>query len=401
MHKFLQWITGYRFILFLFIALSIGASVQALLMPLAPIKEGKGDFTAYNNYLIFKQSFYHLINDKDPYIAYPDEHWDLYKYSPAFSILFGFFAMLPDSMGLLLWNGINVIILVLAVFYLPKLTAQQKGLILLACILEIMTSLQNEQSNGLIAGLIIFSFGLCERKRFFLAALCLMLTVFIKLFGIVGFAIFLFYPQKPKLILYTLAWAIFFLLIPLMVVDFGQLLKLYQSWFHLLASDQPPTAFGYSVFGWLESWFQMHVQNMVILAVGALLFLLPFTRTKMYLSYDFRLLALPSILIWVVIFNHMAESPTFIIAMTGVSIWFFTRKPTLINVVLFVMAIILTSLSSSDIFPRDIRNEFIHPYVLKAFPCILIWIKIVIDMMVAKKEVDSSVYVQPTNLNAR
>jgi len=202
------------------------------------------------------------------------------------------------------------------------------------------------------------------------------------------------------LILYTLACAIFFLFLPLVVIDFGQLIKLYQSWFHLLVADQPPTLFGYSVFGWLESWFHMHIQNIVILTVGALLFLLPFTRLKMYASFDFRLHALSSILIWVVIFNHMAESPTFIIAMAGVAIWFFTSKPTFLNIILFVMAIILTSLSSSDIFPRGIRNDFIQPYVLKAFPCILIWIKIVIDMMNAKKDVESSAILQPANLNA-
>ncbi len=357
MLQFIQWITRFRIILFLFIALSVGASIQALLLPLAPIKEGLQDYTAYNNYIIFKQSFYHLINGMDLYIAYPDEHWDLFKYSPAFSLLFGFLAILPDSIGLLLWNAINALILVFAIYYLPKLTDQQKGLILLACIPELMTAMQNEQSNGLMAGLIIITFCLCERNNLFLATFCLMLSIYIKLFGIVGFSLFLFYPQKLKMGLYTIFWGLIFFFLPLCVVDLGRLFNIYQSWFHLLRTDQPPTVYGYSVFGWLKMWFHFQPDRIWILIPGVMIYLLPFTKIKMYRDFDFRLIALSSLLIWIVIFNHMAESPTFIIAMAGVSIWFFTRKSTIINIVLFVLAIILTSLSATDIFPHEFVNK--------------------------------------------
>jgi hypothetical protein len=41
----------------------------------------------------------------------------------------------------------------------------QKGLILIASAIELTTSMQNEQSNALIAGLLIFSFTLCEKEN--------------------------------------------------------------------------------------------------------------------------------------------------------------------------------------------------------------------------------------------
>ena len=44
-------------------------------------------YTHYNNYIIFKQSYFHLIENKDLYTLYPNEHWDYYKYSPTFSLL--------------------------------------------------------------------------------------------------------------------------------------------------------------------------------------------------------------------------------------------------------------------------------------------------------------------------
>ncbi len=396
MNKIRQWISDYRIILFLFVVTSIVASAQSLLLGTKTYVEGGREYNRYNNYTIFKQSFYHLIDKKDLYILYPVEHWDLYKYSPTFSMLFGIFGILPDSIGLMLWNALNAVILVFAIYYLPKFTLQQKGLILLACVFESMTAMQNEQSNGLMAGLIILAFGLCERQKYFIAALCLVLSVYIKIFSVVGFALFLFYPQKWKLTLYTFFWALVLLLIPLFVIDFDQLKSIYESWIYLLRHDHTPSAYGFSVLGWLKTWFHFHGNNLNVILTGALIFLLPFGRLKMYTSYDFRILALASILIWIVIFNHMAESPTFVIALAGVSIWFFTRRPTLVNIILFLLAMILTSLSSTDLFPNDFRNEVIRSYVLKAFPCILIWIKIIVDMMFAHKEIESPDGLQPS-----
>ena len=95
----------------------------------------------------------------------------------------------------------------------------------------------------------------------------------------------------------------------------------------------------------------------------------------------FRYLTLVSVLIWVVIFNHKAESSTFIIAMTGVSMWFITGKKNTLYIALFVFAYILTTLSPTDIFPRFLREACVKPYALKALPCVLIWIKLVYDMI--------------------
>ena len=98
----------------------------------------------------------------------------------------------------------------------------------------------------------------------------------------------------------------------------------------------------------------------------------------------FRYLLICSILLWIVIFNHKAESPTFIIAMTGVALWFVKSKKSSLNIILFVSAVLLTSLSPTDLFPKYLKEEFVVPYTLKAFPCILIWLKITYDMITLK-----------------
>ena len=242
-----------------------------------------------------------------------------------------------------------------------------------------------EQSNALIAGLLVFSFGLLENKKLLIASLCIVLAVFIKLFGVVGFALFLFYPQKWKLALYSLGWTLVMLLIPFIYIDYEQYMSLFASYGHMLTSD-PIISNGFSVMGWLNSWFSLNVSNLLVVLTGAGAFLLPLARIRAYKYFSFRYLTLASVLLWIVIFNHKAESPTYIIAMTGVALWFIEGEKSPINIILLVLALVLTSLSSTDIFPTYLRTDFIQPYAIKAFPCILIWMKIIYDMMLIKTD---------------
>jgi hypothetical protein len=45
---------------------------------------------------------------------------------------------------------------------------------------------------------------------------------------------------------------------------------------------------------------------------------------------------------------------------------------------------VFTSLSPTDLFPRFIRKGILEPYVVKAVPCILIWAKIIWEMLFNK-----------------
>lgn len=370
----------FRWVLFLYVFLAVFSTVQSYFDdPVTFGTEGLS-YTRFNNYIIFKQAFFHLISYRDLYINYPLEQWDLYKYSPAFALLFGLLALMPDFLGLLCWNLLNAGLLVWAVRYLPGLGLKAKTLLLATIAVELLTSLQNEQSNGLMAALIILAFGLLERRKFLWATGCLVFSVFIKLFGLVAFVLFLFYQPKWKLAAYSMAWTVMFLLLPLLVVDAAQLELLYRSWLQMLGQDHA-LSYGFSVMGWLHTWFGVDPGKTVVLAVGVVLLLLPFARINRYSDYYFRLQLLASLLIWMVIFNHKAESPTFIIAMSGVGVWYFSQQIKTENRVLLVLAILFTVLAPTDLYPRFIRIEIFQPYVVKAIPCILVWCKISYDLL--------------------
>ena len=360
------------------------ASFQALLSGTRTYQKNGIEYNKYNNYTIFEKSFSHLKENKDLYVLYPEEHWDLFKYSPTFAVFFGIFAISPDWLGLNLWNLLNALILVGSVYYLPKLSNYQKGLILILLLIELMTSIQNAQSNALMAGLLIFSFGLLEKDKYSIATLLIVFSVFVKLFGIVGFVLFLFYPKKWKLVLYSILWSVLLFVIPLFFIDYSQYKLLFSSFGNLLFSDHT-ASHGLSVMGLLSSWFGVELNKMYIVLAGVIVFLIPFVKIKEFKNYTFRLLALSSVLIWVVIFNHKAESPTYVIAITGAAIWFVISEKNKLNIALFALAFLLTSLSPTDIFPRFIRNEYIKPFTLKALPCIIIWFKIIYDMIVFKE----------------
>jgi len=387
-----DYLLSFKFLFFVYVLLAVGASLQSYFGP--PTTFNQLEYTSYNNYLIFKQSFFHLIENKDLFIAYPNEHWDLYKYSPTFALLMAPLAMLPDAIGLTFWNLLNVLVLLFAIKKLrpPSFGHPQGGIkvervkiaILFFIIIELLTALQNEQSNALMAGLMILGFCFLEKEKIWLGCLCIALTVYIKLFGLVAFALFLIYRKKGRFILASTMWMVILAGLPLFVVSFEQLQVLYSSWLNMLSNDHS-ASYGLSVMGVGESWFGLGFLKNKIVLLGIALFCVPLLKIKSYSNYEFRWRLLASILLWVVIFNHKAESPTFIIAMCGVGLWYFFSNPKSdfekkINLALAVLGFVLTSLSPTDLFPRVIRENYITPYVLKVVPCILIWGKLIWEM---------------------
>jgi hypothetical protein len=355
-------------------------TIQNLLLPPKTFFAGGPERTHYNNYQIFKYSFFHLIENKDLYAAYP-EHWDYYKYSPTFAALMAPFAALPDAAGLLCWNLLNGLVLFFAMWKLP-FQVRTRLLVFALVFLELFASLHNSQSNALIAGLILFAFISLEKKRIALAALFIVITAFIKVFGIVALVLFLFYPNKLKAFFWTIGWIVLLAALPLLFVSTAQLTFLYESWMVMIRDDHSMSV-GLSVAGWLYTWFGIEAKNPIVI-FGAILFCLPLLRYKYYAEIKFRLLFLASILLWIVIFNHKAEAPTFVIAVTGVGIWYFSQKAKIENTILLFLVVIFTVLSDTGIFPKAFYEEYILRHVFKAVPCILVWFKLFFELMLYK-----------------
>lgn len=379
MAKLINLIFNPFFFAGVFILIIIIITAQNLLLDPKTFEPGGLTYTHYNNYLIFKQSFFNLIENKDLYVLYPAKHWDFYKYSPTFSLFMAPLTLLPDTVGLFFWNLLNVFVLFLSLRYLPGQSDRTRLFMYSFLVLELTLAIQASQTNGLITGLIVFAFILFEKKQTVLATLLVVFSVFIKPFGLVALVFILFYPNKLKAVLYAIGWFLLLAILPLMVISFPQLIFLWKSWLILLLNDHS-ISYGFSVQGWLHSLFGLESKT-VLMVTGIFLFCLPLVNYKYFNELRFKLFSLSSLLIWIVIFNHKAESPTFVIAVTGIAIWFASQKIKTENLVLVIIAFIFTVLSSTEFFPAVIRDNFVKPYVLKVVPCILIWLKITADLL--------------------
>jgi hypothetical protein len=323
-----------------------------------------------NVFLTFRTSWFNLVEGRDLYQLNPS-HYDYYKYSPTFALLFAPFALLPLTGGLLLWTAANAAALYHAlgrILSAERLLAA-RGLVFI----DAVGSMQNAQSNVLSAGLMILAFAEFERRRELTAAIAVTLGTLIKLFPIAAAAFALFRPFRvPRFAVRGIACAAVGLAAPLLLVSPEQLLELYRSWGALSKTDALTR--GYSVMELLEMSFGRGWPNAPIQLLGAAILLAPLLRYWMYGSPRFRLLFLASVLMFCVIFNHKAESPTFVIATAGVAIWFLSVERNRLNWIAFALFVVGTTLSSSDVMPEALQEGFFEPYRIKAVPVLAVWV---------------------------
>lgn len=341
---------------------------------------------SFNNFTIFRYNFIHTLYQQNLYNAYPEYH-DLNHYGPAFSLIIAPFAFLPESIGVICWVMFNALVLLIAIKTLP-IKKDQYVPILLICAHELMTASTNVQSNPMIAALIILSFNFIRRKQDFWAALFIVIGTFVKLYGVVGLAFFFFSENKLNLIAGLIFWSAVLFVLPMAISSPHFIIQSYQDWYHDLVAKNNVNQGSFlqeiSVSGFIRNVFNHNkLKSLEVIAPAIVLFGLSYMRIKQYGHLQYQLLILSSVLIFAVIFSSSAESSTYIIAFAGVGIWFMNlnRPITGWEKFLLIFAIILTSFSPSDLFPRYIRMTYVIPYKLKSLPCLIIWLKIIYETL--------------------
>jgi hypothetical protein len=349
----------------------------------------------YNNYLIFKGVFEHTISLQPLYNEYPAEYFDTNHYGPFFSLLIAPFAALPNFLGVMLWGLANVIVLIYAVKKLP-ISETDKNIILLIGLIELLTSLHNLQFNPMATGFIILSYTLVKEKKDFWATLFIAGGLLVKLYGIVGLAFFLFSERKHVFILSLIFWSAVCFTLPMLISSPEFIIQGYTDWYHSLVSknevNNQSAMQGMTAKRVVERVLGVKsISNGIIILAAALIYVCTLLRYKYFKDKQFQLNYLASLLIGVVIFSSSAESATYIIAIIGISIWFVNQpqKKTWV-IALLIFAILFTSLSTTDLFPKYIKTNFIRPYALKALPCLVIWLVLMYELLFKKPETLSS-----------
>jgi hypothetical protein len=340
-----------------------------------------------NNYLIFKNVFFNTIHEKNLYLQYPDLYQDSNHYGIFFSLLIAPFALMPDWLGISLWNVANTSIFLYAIYKLP-FSDPKKALFALFCLQEYITSSLYFQFNiALVALLVLGAVYIYENKEKNAAA-AMMVGFFVKIYGIVGLTQFFFIKNKVKYIVSAAVIAILFFVVPMIYSSPAFVVQSYADWFQSLAEkngqNQGLTSYqDISLMGFVRRILgNASISNLTFLAFGLPLFAVPYIRIRQYKNYAFQLMILASSLLFLVLFSSSSESPTYIIAVVGVMVWFFLQKkrtPFVIGLLVFV--IVLTCFSTSDLFPKFVRENYIIKYSLKAVPCIAAWFRVIYELL--------------------
>lgn len=347
-------------------------------------------YTGYNNYVIFRQAFNHLLDHKDMYVLYPGEHHDLYKYSPGFAAAFGILAWLPDGPGVIIWNLLNFLVFFLALTRFTVPWTVRIPLLLVFAFPELLTSLQNLQSNGLMTGLLLFAFIDFEKMKPGRAAIWLALAAFIKIYAGLAALLFLIYPGRIKFLITALIAGGILFCLPLALVLPGEMWNQYQSWWSILSQDHE-ASFGISLLH-LIHLVQPGFQSKTLVQVLGLILIAPVLfPLRKFSDILCRVNLFALLLLTMVIYNHKSESATFILAVTGIGIWYFSKsKPTRLEMVSLVLAFIFTVLSASDLFPSGVRKNWFVPYGVKLWPCIVVYLLVLKELVFAGRAVQGT-----------
>ena len=338
-----------------------------------------------NNFLIFRGVFWHTWLQKPLYEAYPAEYGDVNHNGPLFSLVIAPFAVVPLWVGMLLWCVSLTALLYVAVRR-SQFTDRQQLFLLWFCAHELLTALFMQQFNIAIAAIVVLTYYCIERERDFWAAFWIMLGTFVKLYGIVGLAFFLFSKHKGRFVASLLLWAVVMLVAPMLISSPDYILSQYQEWYVCLTEKNGENlasiAQNISLLGLVHRTTGLAFNDLWLILPGMVLFALPYLRLSQYRHVAFRQTLLASVLMFIVLFSTGSESSGYIIAFVGVVVWY-TCVPwrrTRWDVALMVFVFVLSSLSPSDLFPAYLRKEWVQPYALKALPVVLVWLKLCYEM---------------------
>ena len=333
-----------------------------------------------NNFEVFRHVTFHLQQHRNLYLTYPAEYGDVNLYGPVFGILIAPFALMPVALGAVCWVMANTAFLYVAIVRFP-MHPVFRGALLLLCAHEMMNNSSWLQTNGFVCGCLLLGFSLTLKGKERWALLFILLASFVKLYGIVGLLFFCFSAHKRAFVGWAIWWSLVCLVAPMLLTSFSFLLTSYQDWFRALQVkaaknirlDNHNFYQDISIPGMIRRVFYANLQDRYIVIPGGLLFISQWVYYRRWQIPSYQLYLLCSSLLTIVLYSSGAESPTYIIALPAICLWFFLQPRQRGTVSGFIAAWAITTFSYSDLLTPWFRNHIAMPYSLKALPSAVIW----------------------------
>ncbi len=344
-----------------------------------------------NNFVIFKSSFGHFVHHLPLYLEYPKEYFDLYLYGPVFAILMAPFAVLPLGMSVVLWNVLNAVLLFWALMELPLGISKKSGIAWIV-FNSLLTALLNTQFHAICISMIIWSYIYVQRGKEFWSASLIVLGILVKFYGIVGLAFFFFSKDRWRFLGYLVFWLLAWGLLPLLVggIDYGW--RCYGEWLGILQHknelnvDVANLRTDVCVMGMVRRFTgDGTLSNMWFLVPSMLLNMWVYFQPKKWADTTFQLRILAFVSIYLMLASTGTESPTLVMAMPGLGIWFVLSEQKKWQWGLLVLTLLISSFSPTDLFPKFLREAYINRYGLMILPLLGVWLALAVDLLRGKQ----------------
>lgn len=351
MKKFVQFFMNPRNLYFLGLIVVFGISFSEVM-------RGRE-----NNFKIFSHATKLFWQGISPY----GESWktmttglDVYLYGPVFNVFFAPFAYLPKMIGPFVWNVFNYSLYFLSIFTLPsKFTPEIKSKIFLYTFLILAAAHLSFQANVMVAYIFLFSFSLFEKDKPFWAIVLILFSGFVKVYGVFQLGLLLCYPRLWRNVFYTLSIAVFFVIIPVINAKIGNVLAYYMTWIDMIAGHKADRV--WQTFYYMKPWQNISAYSVYIqlgtLGTLATILLLSFKKIN---SVNFRLQSLGILMTWMVLFSNAADTHTYLIAMLGYMIWYWSLESHhLFDKVMFYTLLIVVIVVPIDVLCPQFIMEFL------------------------------------------
>lgn len=343
-----------------------------LLVTLAEVAKWK-----QRNFFIYRLATLDMWNDKIPY----GREWaqsigfDSFLYGPLFTLLFSPFAFLPLWLGPFLWNILNFSVFFYAIRSLPCLDDRKKTYFFFFILLMMANNLMYYQYNMMVASIFLVGFTLMEKGNFLGSILLIGISGFTKIYGVFQYAFLIFYKKFWRNLLIILPVFLVLGLLPVIMMHPAHLQKAYIRWVESFPahfqSREWMSIFHYKLF------FQNVPTSTTMFQIGSfgMLSLLSVLRLNRSSSLSFRASSVGIMMGWVILFSNSPEIGTYLIAMCGLALWYFTRENNRFDTWVLILNFFLFMIVPQDIlFPRPLMRVIIEQWQLHIIVFFLTWL---------------------------
>lgn len=311
----------------------------------------------------------------------PDE----FLYGPLFTILFAPFAFLPPWLGPFIWNIFSFTIFFLSVFKLPhQFNYNQKCKIFFYSLLVLANNLMYYQYNVIVAGIFLLAFTFMESNKMVYAILLIGISGFTKIYGIFQYTMLVLYKRFWKNSLFILIpISVILLLVPIIHLPKIGIFDLYKLWFHGLQYHSDSRTWQ-SIF-YIKLLFKTPPIHTVIYQMGSFVLILLFGLLNLKRSQDFSYRAQTTGILmgWLIFFSSAPEIGTYLIAILGYLLWYYTIEKNKFDRILFILNFILLVVVPQDIIcPRSIMKFIYYTLNLNLIIFGVTWVNMVQKTMI-------------------